>query len=513
MAEPTIERLTEALQKADAAGDTEGAKVLANAIRGMQSQPQAAEPSTLDKVGNFAKRYIAEPALGGLESATSLTTGALAAPVALGAGVAGMVLPGPPGQGADYMNRVMEAGTYKPQTGVGQVATDVGTYIPRKIGEGAQAAGEKVADVTGSPTAGAITQATAQVAPMLVGRGLAAGKGAIDNIVAKQKQAYDAAQSRGSVKAGTWEAARNEGYVVPPTAIKPGPVSSVVESVGGKAAVGQQAAIRNQEITNKIARREAGLKEDEPLTSENLEVVRDKLSQPYRDVAKASPVAAKALEDLQAARAESKAQWNYWNKSGTPEALKAANAADAQARSFESVIDAEAKKTGDAGLLPRLREARVAIAKNGMVDRALNDAVGNVDAGFIGRQYKKGVPLTDGLETIGKFAQAFSQYSRESSKVPTPSVSKMKPITSAALGALGFGLDGGLTAGIGAALPYLESPARSLALSSAMQPKVGLRPYSPSVGLRAGVNLTDRGITDPATIFAITEEQRKRLAR
>jgi hypothetical protein len=141
-------------------------------------------------------------------------------------------------------------------------------------------------------------------------------------------------------------------------------------------------------------------------------------------------------------------------------------------------------------LLGRLREARTALAKNHTVDRALNVGSGDVDAQAIGRLLDKRAPLTGGLETVGRFAEAFGPYAREASKIPTPGVSKVEPLAIAALGMGGHG------AGLGwlpAGLPLLSGPARSLMLSPMMQ---GARSYE-SGALSQLVN-------SPATPAALT---------
>lgn len=468
------------------------------------------EPSLVDKAVGIAKKYVVDPAIGTLEAGTALTTGALAGTAGLATGVAGMVLPGPSGQGQDYMNRVQQAGTYQPQTPAGQRLTGIATAPFQKLGEWSQDAGKAVADATGSPTAGAVTQSTVQMAPALVSGGLKAAAPIVQDAIASQAQNARAAASRSSVKTDTFNAGQQEGYVVPPSAMGGGFISKRLESMGGKAAVAQEASIRNQEVTNKIARREAGLQPDDPISETTLAAARDNLAAPYQEVAQVSTRAAAALDKLQQVRSDSKTYWRHYGVSADPTSLKQAQALDNQAAMLERLIEKEATRAGKPGLVDDLREARVGIAKNYAVDRALNVGSGDVDARAIGRQLDKGQPLTGGLETIGRFAEAFNPYVREATRVPTPGVSKSEALTSLMLGAGGAAATGGPGVMLAAA-PLLSGPTRSLVLSRLMQPSVGLRPYSQGVGLSAAENLTDAGITDPAAIIAVSEAKRKGL--
>lgn len=302
--------------------------------------------------------------------------------------------------------------------------------------------------------------------------GLQAGP-AVLGMSGKAKTVETAANA---VRNATIREAREAGYVIPPTATGGGMFSKAVESVGGKAAIGQEASIRNQQITNKIARAEAGLAEDAPLTEGALAEARSALAAPYREVADVSPRAKQALEKLQDARLDSKDAWKKYNVAGGAAERREAIAADSKVDVLEKLIEREASFTGKAGLVDKLREARTAIAKNYDVERALNVGTGDVDAQVIGRlldkRGEKGV--TGGLGTVGRFAEAFKTFSREApSGQSAPGVSKVTPYAAALLGIGGYGASEHYGMGpwgmAAAALPMLSGPARALALSKAMQ--------------------------------------------
>ena len=110
------------------------------------------------------------------EPLMSMGTGAIAAPVSGLAGLAGSMLPGPPGQGADWTRAVGNALTYSPKTEGGQRALSTIGAPFEAIGKGADWAGGKTSEVTGSPAAGAGVNALIQFLPqLLAAKGMKAG--------------------------------------------------------------------------------------------------------------------------------------------------------------------------------------------------------------------------------------------------------------------------------------------------------------------------------------------------
>lgn len=425
------------------------------------------------------------------EAATSLLSGAVAGPVSGLAGLAGAVLPGPEGQGADWVKKTQEAMTYEPRSQMGKNIVNTVAAPAQYLSNKADQAGQDVTDFAG-PTAGTIAKTGLEALPMALAQGAKVPVGKAFN---KAQAESAATASKNSVLDTTLANARSEGYVVPSSAVNPTFLGNRLESVAGKAATGQEASIRNQQVTNKIARREASLPEDSPITEGTLAAARDQLAQPYQEVAALSPTAAKKLELLKEARFEAKGNWQYADRTGDPKAVKEAKKWDNKAQRLESDIDTEAQNSGNLDLVTRLQEARKALAKNYTVERALNVGSGDVDAGTIGRLLDKGAPLSGGLETIGRFNQAFKRYSREGTNVPAAGVGKTEAIAGATLGAVGHATGVGLWP---AGLPLLSGPARSLALSNMMQ---GPRTYQPGMSLQ----LLNKAAQNPGVFSAIPD--------
>lgn len=306
-------------------------------------------------------------------------------------------------------------------------------------------------------------------------------------------------KSKNEILNDTFERANAEGLKVPPSAMNPTWIGNRLEGVGGKAALGQQVAIENQPVVNKIARREAGLSPDEPISVKTLKAARDNISAPYREVEDlpglhAKPVDAgdkswdgssfpmmsktpqtpkELVRDWKSNNTRITELWNDYKVNHKVETLDAYKQARDKQESIEGNIEAAAVAAGRPDLIPQLRQARVDLAKNFTVERALNLGNGNVDAAVLGRMYDHGAKMTGGLETIAKFQQAFPASARESSRVPTPGVSKLEALSSVALGI------GSHASGLGwfpMGLPMLSGPARSLALSPVGQ---GGRQFGP----------------------------------
>jgi hypothetical protein len=325
---------------------------------------------------------------------------------------------------------------------------------------------------------------------MGVGGALGAGTQALAGPVAQRlgeraastEASLKAQQSRNTFRDETIGLGQKAGYVVPPSAVnQPTFLSGRMESLGGKAALGQEASIRNQDVTNTLARRAAGLPDDQAITAEALRGVRKEAAAPYRQISALSPQAAAELEAAQAARAESKLQWKHYGRSAEPQAHKAATAADQQAKLALDNIEQAAKAAGKPELVDELKAARALIAKSHQVQSALNRGTGDVDASVIGRALDNGAPLNGELATIGRYQQAFPSFTREASKVPAPGVGKTELLASALLAGGGYGMSDSPAGAVAGLLPFLSGPARAALLSKAVQQRLAQPNYSPGL--------------------------------
>jgi hypothetical protein len=119
------------------------------------------------------------------ETALTLGSGAIAGPVSGLAGIAGTMIPGPQGQGADWVNRVGNALSYEPS---GKVAKNVQKAVAfpfEQLTKGADVAGSKTSDALVSalgpdvggavgPLIGSGVNTAIQALPLIAGRGVSA---------------------------------------------------------------------------------------------------------------------------------------------------------------------------------------------------------------------------------------------------------------------------------------------------------------------------------------------------
>jgi hypothetical protein len=248
------------------------------------------------------------------------------------------------------------------------------------------------------------------------------------------------------------------GYVVPPNLVNPSTKNAIIESISGKQATGQLASVRNQDVTEKLVRQSLGLADDVPLNKSALEQMRKIEGGAYKKVADLSPEAMINLESLKQARNDAQGWFNAYNRSASPEDLAKAKSFRSVANDFETQLEKNASDAGQDNLIPALRDARKQIAKTYTVERALNDGAGTVNAKVIGRMYDKGSPLSDGLDTVGKFASTFPSVNQASQQMGSPAAHNLRSMASLLMGGAGGAAMG--PAGIAAAaLPYATGSA------------------------------------------------------
>jgi hypothetical protein len=295
-------------------------------------------------------------------------------------------------------------------------------------------------------------------------------------------------QAQNSVRDTTLRNAQDAGYVVPPSAAGDGFVTRRLESIAGKAAIGQEAAVKNQAVTDTLARQAAGLGPDEAISRGNLKIARERIAAPYREVAAVDAAVAADLEAMKQARYDAKLAYKHYGVNKDPATLKQAEALKAKEMELEGFIAAALNNAGKPDLLRKFAQARADLAKNFQVQEAVNVGSGQVDASVIGRALDRGAPLSGELDTIGRFQQAFPAYAREGGIVPTPGVSKSEAILASLLaggGAAAFGPVGVAAA----ALPLLSTPIRSGLLSGPGQSLLSKPSYTPGLLSRAAGNI------------------------
>lgn len=384
--------------------------------------------------------------LGGLETAASLVSGAVAGPIS---GLAGIAQLGsnqsrwtdqhrPAG---DVVEQVQNSMTYQPRTAAGEGLTKAITYPFVKLAELAEFTGGKTTDLTKSPGAGTVANTALQAIPMMLARtspAKPAGKTAVTS-------RYDA---------GTM-AAKEAGYVLPPTQVNPSVWNQIVEGAAGKVKTAQAASLKNQEVTNGLVRKGLGVSDDAPLTVETLEAVRKNAGESYERIrgagrVTADPVYLQELDAIAAPFERAAKDFPELARKDVIEAVKGARRESFDASSAVDQISSLRKRadkefrTGDkelgaaykeisgaleeqlarhlqatgspAEIISDFRQARERIAKTYTVQKHLDLNTGNVNAQGLAKELKR-KPLSGELRTVAEFGSQFPRAAQTPQKV------------------------------------------------------------------------------------------------
>lgn len=434
--------LYDALRKADAAGDTEGATRLATYIKS-QSAQQDSTPVAPAKTSYKASDYAAAAP----ESALTLGTGILSTPIAGLAGLgtaAGKLLGLTNADPADVVRNTQSALTYQPRTQGGKDLTNAVTYLPGKFVQGADWAGQKVSDFTGSPAAGAAITTTIQGLPLLLGARMPGRIPAAPTLTPEIAEATQA------------------GFKLTPEQANSGLVGRTVQSLSGSAKLERSISKQNAPVANQLAAQEIGIP-GQALTPANIKAAKVPHNAVYDQVSKLGqvPVDSQYTADIA----------NMSNRTGsgsfgfdTPPAvdrlktgygsvqsfdaadavakvrqlradsgrnIKAPNAPEQNALGYAQRQVAEAlenqldrhvqalSNTPGAGipanLVDQLRGARVQLAKIHSVEDAMDGA--NISPKALAKQQDRGVPLSGNLKTIANAASNFNRSFQDVSKI------------------------------------------------------------------------------------------------
>lgn len=184
------------------------------------------------------------------------------------------------------------------QSGGFSLGGPAATTLPGMVGNAALRTGAGA--VTGGAMAGLVDPSQAQTGAMIGAAlpGLAKAAGMAGSAFSGSGVNQTLARTLGD--------SQGVGYVVPPSMAGSGVGSRVLEGISGKYKTNQLAGIRNQEVTNSLARKALGLTDDTQLTFETLGKVREAASEPYRQVASLPPPTSpySTLKGLEAQLAE-----------------------------------------------------------------------------------------------------------------------------------------------------------------------------------------------------------------
>lgn len=372
--------------------------------------------------------------------------------------------------------------------------------------------GQAVTEATGSPVAGV-------AASMLTPSALTAAA------QAKQK-AMSAAEMRNQVRDETIRKAQAEGYLVTPGSMTPSAQNVLLERIAGKTKTQQIAAVENQVVTDKLARRAVGLPEDTPLTSEAMQAIRaQEFNKGYAPIAAVGNIPTdtsflKNLNDLESKYVGASKSFpgaipapvktvidNYKvGQFDAADALEASRTLREQAKgSFRSGDNALGKTQAgvakaledqierhltNAGqpaqeILNQFRDSRRRMAVSHSVEDAIIEGGGSVNARKLAADLQAGKYLSGDLKTIASFANVARPVTPVPGTMGTPAA---ESLFGYGLGGVGAGI-GALTGGpvgmgVGGVAPLVASTAARNYLLSSMGQRRALPTYD-----RASINM------------------------
>jgi len=340
----------------------------------------------------------------------------------------------------------------------------------------------------------------------------------------------------------TFRKLRPEGIVVDPAELgRSGPlIGPATRMAGGSGAVGANAVQQNQYILQSLAREEMGLSKSplpfKPTSTTpagkvvkgDIDTIIEKAAKPYEEIRAISDKTAQEIADFQAGKIQSfrfssktpqeistilKAGDNLdalkrsrieikeavqAMKAAEPGALQRFEAAKATEDLLEEQIEAAAKLTGNDGLMKRLTDARVRMAKAFALKNSVDDVTGVLDVQALdmlrATGTKPGIKLTGRLADIADFARAFGRNARDAVNSPIPSA------PGAAVNYTARNLAQGNSAGaVAAGVPLLAKPSQSYLMSKGVQDQLAIPEYLtrpdglPSAGARNMIMQMGRG--------------------
>lgn len=407
-----------------------------------------------------------------IEPNLTLLSGMAAAPVSGLAGIAGTLLPGKKGQGADWVNKVGNALTWQPMTEGGATPHPI-TYPFRKLAEGADQIGGNVAEATGSPLVGAAINTAIQTTPMLFGSPKVRGKiesaasPIIDAVAARRTRMDELAARKSQLNAPFIDAAKKAqtlGIALDPAKVNPTVSNRVKRVIVGGDNTNVALSNANEAKWSALARDDLSIDPHTALSETSLKAGRAEAGKPYAEVARipamvadetlmnelgsASSYAGNSpqivtllkkdmptlVEDVSAAvksgfngkdildltrKYRKEANQVYKQTNATPENIALADAKKSVSNSLEDAVgrnlermNQEQPGRGYNDLLNRFKSAREYIAKSHTYENAIDFNTGILDPKKIAKQTSKSNPLTGTQADIGAIAGNFPEVSK-----------------------------------------------------------------------------------------------------
>ena len=320
------------------------------------------------------------------------------------------------------------------------------------------------------------------------------------------KRAAATLQTEGQINAvrdATVKAAQEQGYVVTPGSVAPAGKNVLAERIAGKTHTEQIASVKNQAVTDRLARNAVGLDETAPLTSDAMKAIRsEEYLKGYEPIKQLGTIAAdnNFIDDLikvegtyvgpnrsfkgavppEVENLIKTYTVNDFNSADAVNATKvlkeqgnaALNRGDTAvghakldiAKALENQIERSLANSGDpnaVALLDQFKASRQRMAISHTIEDAIREGGGSVNAKKLAADIQRGKFMTGDLKTAAEFANVFPRVNQAPGAIGTPGAGTMlqnslSGILSAGAGAgIGsqYGTTGAILGASAAALP------------------------------------------------------------
>lgn len=357
-----------------------------------------------------------------------------------------------------------------------------------------------------------------------------------------------------AVRDATLQAAQREGYVATPGSVSPTGKNIVAERMAGKTHLEQLASVQNQTVTDKLARRAAGLPETAPLTSATMQDIRNaeyaKGYAPIKQIGeiKTDPAFLDDLISVESKYAGAGASFpgavpeevtrlikNFTvDKFNSKDAIEVTRSLREQAKgNFRKGDDALAKAQIDvsnalenqiersltaannakaADMLEQFRLSRQRMAVSHTIEDAIKEGGGSVIAAKLARDIQTGKYVSGDIKTIAEFSNVFPRVSQTPSQIGTPGAGTMmgRGLGGAAGMGAGFLLGGQAGAGAGAAIGAFAPEMVSAGMRNYLLSPTGQRNLIPNYSPFAS-RLTSDEAARNALLMQQANEQRNAM--
>jgi hypothetical protein len=477
----SIEELSQALVKADAAGNVSDAKAFADAIRQMQAAPtsEIPKPRSLVEWPRTESGALKGSALAGaVETGLQAVTGTIGAAAGGWRGIGKLLTGGTAADATKAIQETQEALTYQPRTERGQQMSAVlaAPVIGAKKVTGA------IGEAVGGPLGGAIGEVTPDIAATLMGGRAALGK-ATTRANALQAQKNEQLVTQSWERAPIIDAAQTAnqlGVKLNPVRSNPTTINKATTAIAGNRNL--NAALSKDNVTrwNDIAKEDMGLPKQSVLDQAAFDTAKNTAAKPYEVIRKMGTLAPNeaVLGEINSLKApeliggkekaaainavvdhaiqqvnsglngdlvlknirdlRQDAQTIY--RSDRPSVIDKA-AADARmgiANALENLIESNLRNPKE---LSDFQTARTQLAKIYDYERATNTATKQLDPNVVAKMLADGKPLTGKLAEIGKVAAIFPEIadvSRKSGKDRAMAFGEARLTRSGPAGSAGF---------------------------------------------------------------------------